>query len=64
MNLFIFKDELIDVVSDHEAKIKELRLDYEKQLNSLRSEIVRLKDEVIILFSFISKLYGIISTLP
>ena len=42
------KDELIDVVSDHEAKLKEMRLDYEKQLNALRSEIGRLKDEVIL----------------
>ena len=47
LNLYIFhKDELIDVVSDHESKIKEIRLDYEKQLNALRSEIIRLKDEV------------------
>ena len=35
-------------MSDHEAKLKEMRLDYEKQLNALRSEIGRLNDEVIL----------------
>ena len=45
---FSFKDELVESVNEHEKKLREVRLDYEKQLNALRSEIIKLKDEVML----------------
>ena len=35
-------------MNEHEKKLREVRLDYEKQLNALRSEIIKLKDEVML----------------